>query len=166
METFQVEASFTVSDKIASGNIYTKVKNLLKTIGTDVIIKKIVSANGNPTIDINIELFGSVRVLGGFSFKNSKGKEIVNVIVDEGASHLLFELNNSEKKAYFHGALTGLENERFFNTKPGGFFSYYRRKYKKLKEIYLFKLIDQSTVYSYDTAEKQESPRRKVATNV
>lgn len=140
-----------------SSKIVSKIKNIPGI--KDVKVINILDDSGVPIQEIDIDLFGSLKILGGFSFIDSTQKKYNLIVVDEGASYLLFEVDNN--KALFHGALTGMEEDRFFKSKPGQKFSYYRRIYTKLTTKEINTLVCPIATYKYDTADKVESPRNK-----
>ena len=112
-----------------------------------------------PFIQINIDLRGIMRVVGGVSYR-TKTKELLKLImVDEGAALLLFQIKG--KKALFHGGLNGTEFKRFLNTKPGQNFGYYQRTYTKLTMQEVKDLVDSNIVYYHDVPDNVEDPRRK-----
>lgn len=124
----------------------------------------LVDDEGKQIHEINIDLYGILRVEGAIIFRESSGIAHTLIVVDEGASYLLFEL--IEDKAFFHGALTGIELDGFLSSVPGKRFSYYRRVYKKLADKHIFDLIDPYKVYRYETGEAFESPRKAVRVTV
>jgi hypothetical protein len=124
----------------------------------------LVDEGGKQVHEINIDLYGVMRVAGAIAFNESTGVTHTLLVVDEGASYLLFELDGD--RALFHGALTGMELDGFESRCPGRKFSYYRRVYKKLSDNHIFALIDPTKIYRYDTGEPFESPRKAVKNTV
>jgi hypothetical protein len=117
--------------------------------------------NGELFIQINIDLHGIMRVIGGVSYYNKASELIELILVDEGASFLLFQIKNNI--AFFYGGLNGVEFKRFNETDPGHHFNYYRRKYTKLTMQEVDRLVDQKKIYYYDTPKTVDDPRKKIS---
>lgn len=110
---------------------------------------------------IKIDLYGSLKVIGGVHYskvKTPSSKRIDLLLVDEGASYLLFQIK--DEKALFHGGFNGTELKRFQEKKPGESFKYYQRSYRKLYPIEIRKLINPDIIYYYATAESIGDPRK------
>ena len=122
-------------------------------------LKLNITNSGEPFVQINIDLRGIMRVVGGVSY-HTKAKELIKlVLVDEGASFLLFQIQG--KKALFYGGLNGTEFKRFLTTKPGQSFKYYQRTYTKLSMQEVKDLVDPTIIYYHDVPEKVEDPRKR-----
>ena len=117
-----------------------------------------ITDKGEPFVQINVDLHGIMRVIGGIEYSSQK-EEIKLLLVDEGASFLLFQLKG--KKALFYGGLNGTEFKRFQDTQPNEYFNYYRRKYRKLTMHEINELVYPGTTYYYDTPDNVEDPRKK-----
>lgn len=118
----------------------------------------LVDDEGNHIHEIAIDLYGVLKCVGALAFNDSKNVTHTLLVVDEGASYLLFELDGDS--AFFQGALTGMELDGFQSSYPGRRFSYYRRVYKKLSDRHIEDIIDHSKMYRYETGEPFESPRK------
>jgi hypothetical protein len=116
----------------------------------------------DPFVQINIDLYGIMRVIGGVSYSTCMGV-VQLILVDEGASLLLFQLKKCDglDKALFHGGLNGTEFKRFQATSPGHFFNYYKRVYRKLPMREVVLIVDPSIIFYYDTPKTIDDPRKK-----
>ncbi len=109
--------------------------------------------------EVHIDMLGILRVVGGYMFQDSTGREYKMILVDDGGtSNLIFELR--DKQAFFYGALTGLELERFNSSTAGGYFSYYNRMYKKLSMKEVGELINHGIEYRHEPGDALESARK------
>lgn len=147
-----------------SGTTKKFAENLLKKTFQDkkqidnFSIMTILDDSGGILQEIEIDLHGILPVIGGISFHNSKGKEYNLIVADyHGACLMLYEL--VDDKAYFHGALSGVELDRYSRTQSGGSFKYYNRIYKKLSAKEISAPIKRDK-YVYSTCEKIESARK------
>ena len=79
-------------------------------------------------------------------WENTKlvGEEAVQ---EDGVERVILTFEGD--KAYFFGALNGLEDERFKKTKEGNTFKYRYRKYTKLHKSEWTNLFDQDKTYKY-----------------
>ena len=158
----EVNIKFTVNDDVCKKAADYKVTahqyilSDLETYTKD--LKNLsITTDGEPFIQINIDLHGILKVIGGLFYLINNLKSKTLLLVDEGASYLLFRVD--EKKAIFCGGLNGTELHRFLETKPGGSFRYYKRVYHKLYMTEVQKLVDPAIVYYYDT-EEVDNPRK------
>lgn len=160
----KIASNFFRDKKGKTPTFYATALSLLdKLFVSNSFVQKIslltlIDDNDETLHEIVIDLFGVLRVVGAVAFNDSTGTTHRLLVVDEGASYLLFELKDN--KALFQGALTGMELDSFESKKPGHTFSYYRRVYKKLRDKQISELIDPTLIYQYDTGERFESPRK------
>lgn len=154
-----------VPDDLTRAGTYRKFAEaiLKKAFGKDSLadrynVMSIHGDSGEILQEIEIDLHGVLKVVGGISFYDSKGKLYQLIIADyHGACLMLYELEDD--KAYFHGALSGIELDRFNFAHPGHSFSYCRRVYRKMTGKEVFSLIKKDK-YTYSTCEKIESARK------
>lgn len=163
-----IPASFTEEAAKNLQTIYqyaeTHLSAFLKIDTLDVVPKTgplefSIIDNGEPFIQINIDLHGILRVIGGVSYLSKTEKTIKLILVDEGASFLLFKIEDT--KALFYGGLNGTEFKRFQSTESNKCFNYYRRQYRKLTMQEVSGLVNPRIKYYYDTPKEIEDPRKK-----
>jgi len=134
--------------------VASNIQQYLKATG-DSIFR--ITDKTEPVVQIAIDLHGILRVVGGVSIQY-KDKKINLILVDEGASYLLFRLTG--KEAVFQGGFNGSELKRFWETNEGSYFSYYRRVYYKLSMETVRKLVNPGIVYFYNTDVGLGDPRK------
>lgn len=139
-----------IPEGVVRNNFLKRNINKLIKIESDNVFKieRVQDDSGKNILEVEIDRLGVVNVIGGVCLLGKKpGEETYQCIVDEGASEILFEFNGD--KSYFCGALNGLENSRYLETKEGSCFRYRYKKYLKLSREVLVRLFDSEIKYKY-----------------